>query len=35
VGNPVDYDFEYSSGNNQHFLTVEQISLLNKNILIE
>ncbi|MDC0446754.1 UDP-N-acetylglucosamine 4,6-dehydratase (inverting) [Gammaproteobacteria bacterium] len=35
VGKPVEYDFEYSSGNNKDFLTVEQISSLNKTVVIE
>jgi UDP-N-acetylglucosamine 4,6-dehydratase len=35
VGLPVDYDFEYSSGNNQDFLTVDQIAQLNKIVDIE
>ena len=35
VGKPVEYDFEYSSGNNKVFLTVEQISSLNKTVVIE
>ncbi len=35
TGTPVDYDFEYSSGNNKDFLTVEQIVQLNKTIVVE
>ena len=34
-GSVVDLNFEYSSGNNKDFLTVEEISLLNKNVIIE
>ena len=34
-GSAVDLNFEYSSGNNKDFLTVEEISLLNKNVIIE
>ena len=35
MGKPVSNEFEYSSGSNQDFLTVEQISKLNKSIVIE
>lgn len=35
IGTPVDYGFEYSSGNNLDFLSVEQIIQLNKTISIE
>jgi UDP-N-acetylglucosamine 4,6-dehydratase len=34
-GKPVDSNFEYNSGNNSDFLTVEQIDKVNKNIHIE
>ena len=34
-GRPVDSNFEYNSGNNSDFLTVEQIDKVNKNIHIE
>jgi UDP-N-acetylglucosamine 4,6-dehydratase/5-epimerase len=35
MGKSVGNEFEYSSGNNQNFLTVGQISKLNKSIVIE
>jgi UDP-N-acetylglucosamine 4,6-dehydratase len=35
IGKSVGNEFEYNSGNNQDFLTVEQISKLNKSIIIE
>ncbi len=35
TGKSVGNDFEYSSGNNQDFLTVEQIAQLNKSVVIE
>jgi UDP-N-acetylglucosamine 4,6-dehydratase len=35
VGQPVNHNFEYSSGNNQNFLTVKQIEKLNKTVVIE
>jgi len=35
IGKSVGNEFEYSSGNNQNFLTVEQISELNKSIAFE
>ena len=35
VGVSVEQDFEYSSGSNQDFLTVEQISQLNQTIQVE
>jgi len=35
IGLPVSDDFEYSSGKNNHFLTIEEISQLNQNITAE
>jgi UDP-N-acetylglucosamine 4,6-dehydratase/5-epimerase len=35
IGKSVGNEFEYSSGNNQNFLTVKQISKLNQTIVIE
>ena len=34
-GVPVDPGFEYNSENNNHFLSIEEIALLNENILVD
>nr|MBX2860841.1 hypothetical protein [Vampirovibrio sp.] len=32
LGTPVEVGFEYNSGNNSHFLTVEELAALNNNL---